>query len=156
MAQDVAGVVAVHSAPLLPTHVATAVGNLAALPLWVCHFTTEAGVGGRRFQCNILAGRTAPPFRGIICLRGRRSSPFLDAVQVEDVEAALAAPHGGHDSDDIAANHALVLLLRQLFNQTPCLRLFALGHLVPLSLAQPVVLLMGSPAPSGLKGCVSS
>lgn len=63
MAQDVTGVVAVHSASLLPTHVTAAVGNLAALPLGVCNFTTEAGVGCRVFQCNILAGRTAPPFR---------------------------------------------------------------------------------------------
>lgn len=57
-----------------------------------------------------------------VCLRGRRSSPFLDAVQVEDMEAALAAPHGGHQPDDVAANHALVLFLRQLLDQTPCRR----------------------------------
>lgn len=49
MTQDVTGVVAVHSTPFLPTHVTTAVGNLTALPLWVCHFTTEAGVGSRLF-----------------------------------------------------------------------------------------------------------
>lgn len=54
-----------------------------------------------------------------ICLRGRGTSPFLDTVQVEDVEAALAAPHRGHEPDDFTAHHALVLLLRQLFNQTP-------------------------------------
>lgn len=53
-------------------------------------------------------------------LGSRGSSPFLDAVEVEDVEAALAAPHWGHVADDVAAHHALVLLLRQLFNQTPC------------------------------------
>lgn len=57
-----------------------------------------------------------------VCLGGRRSSPFLDAVQVEDVEAALAAPHGGHQPDDVAANHALVFFLRQLLDQTPCRR----------------------------------
>lgn len=51
-----------------------------------------------------------------ICLRGRGSSPFLDAVQVEDVEAALAAPHWGHDPNDITAHHALILLLRQLLD----------------------------------------
>lgn len=55
-----------------------------------------------------------------VCLRGRRSSPFLYAVEVEDVETALAAPHGRHEPDDVAANHALVLLLRQLLDQTPC------------------------------------
>lgn len=55
-----------------------------------------------------------------ISLRGRGSSPFLDAVEVEDVEAALAAPHRGHVTDDVAAHHALVLLLGQLLNQTPC------------------------------------
>lgn len=170
--------------------------------------TTEAGVGRRVFQCNVLAGWTAPPFRSIwkkevrslkkkkkpkqfviccnhqtedpgvqwcfccgahnshlccsencphrhhcgctdgldwstlnkasvhtvhtrghsnvgrrqkptVCLRGWRSSPFLDAVQVEDVEAALAAPNWSHESDDVAADHALVFLSRQLFYQTP-------------------------------------
>lgn len=55
-----------------------------------------------------------------VSLGGRGSSPFLDAVEVEDVEAALAAPHRGHVADDVTAHHALVLLLRQLFNQTPC------------------------------------
>lgn len=55
-----------------------------------------------------------------VCLRGRGSSPFLDAVQVEDMEAALAAPHRGPESDDFTANHALILLLRQLFNKTSC------------------------------------
>lgn len=60
-------------------------------------------------------------FKGrTVCLRGRGSSPLLDAVQVEDVEAALAAPHRGHAADDVAADHALVLLLRQLLDQTPC------------------------------------
>lgn len=55
-----------------------------------------------------------------VCLGGRRTGPLLDAVQVEDVETALAAPHGGHEPDDVAANHALVLLLRQLLDQTAC------------------------------------
>lgn len=36
------------------------------------------------------------------------------------MEAALAAPHRGHEPDDVTANHALVLLPGQLFNQTPC------------------------------------
>jgi len=57
---------------------------------------------------------------GTVCLRGRGSGPLLDAVQVEDVEAAQAAPHWGHAPDDVTANHALVLLLGQLLNQTPC------------------------------------
>ncbi len=60
-------------------------------------------------------------FKGCtVCLRGRGSGPLLDAVQVEDVEAALAAPHRGHEPDDVAANHALILLLGQLLNKTPC------------------------------------
>lgn len=46
-----------------------------------------------------------------VSLRGRGSSPFLDAVEVEDVEAALAAPHRGHVADDVTAHHALILLL---------------------------------------------
>lgn len=46
------------------------------------------------------------------------------------MEAALAAPHRGHDPDDVAAHHALVLLLRQLLDQTSCLRLFAFRHFV--------------------------
>lgn len=36
------------------------------------------------------------------------------------MEAALAAPHRGLESDDFTADHALILLLRQLFNKTPC------------------------------------
>lgn len=40
----VTGVVAVHSAPFLPTHVTTAVGNLTALPLWVCHFACQSNM----------------------------------------------------------------------------------------------------------------
>lgn len=36
------------------------------------------------------------------------------------METALAAPHRGHKPDDVAANHAFVLLLRQLLDQTPC------------------------------------
>lgn len=127
-----------------------------------------------------------------VCLRGRGTSPFLDTVQVEDVEAALAAPHRGHEPDDFTAHHALVLLLRQLFNQTPygwtsaevqktvaqptllphrqgscmrarvasnsltCLCLLALWDLGPGPLAWPLVLMMCSSSPSGLKGCVSS
>lgn len=58
--------------------------------------------------------------RRTVCLWGWRSSPFLDAVEVEDVEAALTAPHRRHDPDHVTAHHALVFLLRQLFNQTPC------------------------------------
>lgn len=154
MAQNVTGVVAVHAAPFLAAHVSTAVWNLAALPLRVGHLTAEAGVGGGVFQGDVLAGGTAPAFSRVVCLRGRRSSPFLDAVQVEDVEAALAAPHGGHQPDDVAANHALVLFLRQLLDQTPCLGLFALWHLVPFPVAGPVVLLVRSSPPSGL-WCVS-
>lgn len=131
-----------------------------------------------------------------VCLGGWGSSPFLDTVQVKDVEAALAAPHRGHEPYHFTAHHALVLLLRQLFNQTPCgwtsaevqtrvtqllfshtgrvfvrdvkelfnvasnsltcLRLLALWHLVAVLLAWPLVLMMGSSSPSGLKGCVSS
>lgn len=72
------------------------------------------------------------------------------------MEAAQAAPHRSHAPDDITAHHALVLLLRQLLNQTPCLRLLALWHLVPVPLAWPLVLMMRSSPPSGLKGCVSS
>lgn len=53
-------------------------------------------------------------------LRGRGPGPLLDAVQMEDVEAAVAAPHRGHDPDDVAAHHALVLLLGQLLDQAPC------------------------------------
>lgn len=55
-----------------------------------------------------------------VCLRGRGARPLLDAVQMEDVEATLAAPHRGHGPDHVAAHHALVLLLRQLFNQAAC------------------------------------
>lgn len=148
--------ITVHSTPLLPTHVTTAVGNLTALPLGVCHFTTEAGVGSRVFHCNILAGWTTPSFSRLVRLRGRRPSPFLDAVQVEDVEAALAAPHRSHDPDYITAHHALVLLLRQLLDQTTCLRLFALGHLVPAPLSSSVVLMVRSSPSSALLWCVSS
>lgn len=149
--------VAVHSTPLFATHVTTAMGDLVPLPLGVCHFTTEAGVGRRVFCCYILTRWTAPPFSGIVRLRGRGSSPFLDAVEMEDVVAALAAPHRGHDPDDIATNHALVLLLSELLNQATCLCLFALGHLVPAPLVVfVVVLIVWSPAPSGLGGCVSS
>lgn len=36
------------------------------------------------------------------------------------METALAAPHRGHQPDGLAANHAFVLLLRQLLDQTPC------------------------------------
>lgn len=60
--QDVTRVVAIHSTSFLATHVTTAVRNLCALPLRVCHFTTEAGVGSRLFQYDMLAGRTSPAF----------------------------------------------------------------------------------------------
>lgn len=70
--------------------------------------------------------------------------------------AALAAPHRGHEPDDVAANHALILLLRQLFNQTSCLCLLALWYLVPVPLGRPVVLVVCSSPPSGLEGCISS
>lgn len=112
VAQDVTRVVAIHSAPLLPTHVTAAVGDLTALPLWVGHFATEAGVGSRVFQCNILAGRTTPTFSRIVCLRGWGSGPLLDAVQMEDMEATLAAPHRSHEPDNVTTHHALVLLFR--------------------------------------------
>lgn len=154
--QNVAGVVAVEAAPFLAAHVAAAVGNLTALPLWVGHFATEAGVGGGVFQGDVLTGRTSPAFIGIVSLGGRGSSPFLDAVEVEDVEAALAAPNRGHVADDVTAHHALILLLRQLFNQTPCLRLFALWHLVPVPLAWPLALRMCPPASSGLGARVAT
>lgn len=137
--QDVAGVVAVSSAPLLPAHLPTAVRDLAAPPLRVRHLPTEAhvGVGGPRG--NVLTGRTPPSFSPILCLRGRGAGPLLDAVEVENVEAAQAAPDRGHDPDDITAHHALVLLLRQLLDQAACLCLFALGHLHLLALTPPSV-----------------
>ena len=70
------------------------------------------------YRVRLSAAKNKHP--NTVCLRGRGLGPFLDAVQVEDVVAALAAPHWGHEPDDVAANHALVLLLRQLFNQTSC------------------------------------
>lgn len=65
--------------------------------------------------------------------------------------AALAAPHRGHEPDDVTANHALILLLRQLFNKTPCLRLFALWYPVPVPLTLSVVLMMTFSPPSSRK-----
>lgn len=53
-----------------------------------------------------------------IGLWGRGARPLLDAVEVEDVEAVLAAPDGSHDSDHLAAHHTLILLLAQLLDQT--------------------------------------
>jgi len=53
-------------------------------------------------------------------LRGGRPCPLLDAVEVEDVVAAVAAPHGGHEAHDVTAHHALVLLLGELLDQAPC------------------------------------
>lgn len=38
----VAGVVAVQATPFLAAHVAAAVGNLTAVPLWVCHFACQS------------------------------------------------------------------------------------------------------------------
>lgn len=151
MAQNVTGMVTAQAAPFLAAHVAAAVWNLAALPLRVRHFTAEAGVGGGMLQGDVLAGGATPAFSRVVCLRGRRPSPFLYAVEVEDVETALAAPHGRHEPDDVAANHALVLLLRQLLDQTACLGLFALWHLVPFPLAGSEVLLVCSSPPSGLR-----
>lgn len=37
----VAGVIAIKAAPFLATHVATAVRNLTALPLWIRHFACQ-------------------------------------------------------------------------------------------------------------------
>ena len=54
-----------------------------------------------------------------VSLRGRRPGPLLNAVEMEDVVAALAVPHRSHDPDDLTAHHALVLLLRQLLDQAP-------------------------------------
>lgn len=73
---------------------------------------------------------------------------------MEDVVAALTAPHRGHEPDDLAAHHALILLLRQLLNKAPCLCLFALGQFVPLCLsrAKPVFPVRGSPLPPVLQG----
>ena len=53
-------------------------------------------------------------------LRGRGPGPLLDAVEVEDVVAAMAAPHRRHEADHITAHHALVLLLGELLYQTTC------------------------------------
>lgn len=146
--QDVTGVSAVLSASLLSAHVAAAVWDLTALPLRICHFTTEAGISRRGFERHVLTGRTTPTFSRIVGLRRRGSSPLLDAVQVEDVEAAVAAPDRSHGPDHVTANHALVLLLGQLLDQAACLRLVALRRSVVAPRSGPGVLMMRSPLPS--------
>lgn len=53
----VTGVVAVHAAPFLAAHVPTAVWNLAALPLGICHFTCnpKKEVKGGKFHFKVIA-----------------------------------------------------------------------------------------------------
>lgn len=151
MAQDVTGVRAICSSPLLPTQVSTAVGNLTTLPLRIGHFATEADVGGRLLRSNFLAGRAAPAFSRVFSLRGGGPGPLLDAVEVEDVVAALAAPHWRHYSNGVATHHTLVLLLGELLYQTPRLGLLALGRVVPPLLGWLLVsVVWSSPLPSVL------
>lgn len=66
--QDVTGVLAVHAAPLLPTHISTAVWDLATLELRVGHFATEALVGVWGLEDNILTSWTPPPIICFVCL----------------------------------------------------------------------------------------
>lgn len=69
--------------------------------------------------------------------------------------AALAAPHWSHGADDVTANHALILLLRQLFDQTSCLSLVTLRPSVVTPRSGPLVLMMRSPLPSALSSRLS-
>lgn len=74
---------------------------------------------------------------------------------MEDVIAALTAPHRSHGPHHVTANHALVLLLRQLLDQTACLRLVALRSPVVPPVPCPVVLMVRSPLPPALSGRLS-
>lgn len=101
-------------------------------PLFRSPSTEVRADRGRGRRRRVTKWRDGACLRGrTVRLRRRRSSPLLDAVQVEDVEAAVAAPHRGHEPDHVAAHHALVLLLRELLDQTPCGRPTHSFHLNP-------------------------
>jgi hypothetical protein len=107
MAQEVTGMWAVLARLLLSTNLTTTMWNFISAPFRILYLATETSVGIRNMCRNILTGR-APPTTLAICLRCWRPCPFLYAVKMKYMIAALTTPHRSCDANQFTAYHALI------------------------------------------------
>lgn len=111
--QDVAAVNAVLVTTLLSAHFPAAVRGVVVVHGGISGFRAKAVVVIGNFLGDMLTRRASPPqtFNN----RRRRLSPLLYALQVKDVEAILTVPYRIVDSHSLAAYHAFVRVLCELF-----------------------------------------